>query len=59
MVEWMWILYKTLACVESVGLDHPLFGSVDREITGNQKGLGSREKQQRLTLGRAHPRVGA
>lgn len=55
----MWISYTALACVEPIGLDYALFGSVDRKITGNQKVLGSREKQLRLTLGKGHLRVGA
>lgn len=58
-MEQMWISYTALACVEPIGLDYALFGSVDRKITGNQKVLGSREKQLRLTLGKGHLRVGA
>lgn len=59
VVERTWISYTALACVEPIGLDHPLFGLVDRKITGNQKVLGSREKQLRPILGKGHSRVGA
>ena len=52
-------LLTTLACVEPFGLDHPLFRSVDRKISGNQKVLGSREKHLRPTLGKGRPRTGA
>ena len=50
VVEWMWISYTTMACVKPIGLDHPLFRSVDRKIAGHQEVLGSREKQLRLVL---------
>jgi hypothetical protein len=54
VVEWMWISYTTMACVKPIGLDHPLFRSVDRKIAGHQEVLGSREKQLRPTLGKGH-----
>lgn len=57
-MEQMWLSYTTIACVKPIRLDDPLFRSVDRKIAGNQKVLGSREKQLRPTLGKGHPRVG-
>lgn len=54
----MWILYKTLACVESIGLDHPLFGSVDREIHWEPEGSGVQGKAAEAHSGKRAPQGG-